>query len=59
MTASTVATAEPLRAREHGLALSLGVARRTPPQVRVPSVAQRAVPGRSPLEASGWADVAD
>lgn len=41
------------------LALALGVVRSTPVPVRLPSVTQQIVPGRSPLEASGWADTAD
>lgn len=37
------------------LAVSLGIARATPPAVRLPSPAQRMIPGLSPLEATGWA----
>ncbi|UJP40367.1 hypothetical protein [Cellulomonas palmilytica] len=40
---------------ELSLAVMLGIAPATPPAVRVPSMAQRMVPGRSPLEATGWA----
>lgn len=41
------------------LALALGLVQRTPAPVRVPSLAQQIVPGRSPLEASGWAETVD
>ncbi|UZN02532.1 hypothetical protein [Cellulomonas sp. S1-8] len=41
------------------LAVSLGLVRSTPPPVRLPSLAQQIVPGLSPLEASGWAEVVD
>lgn len=37
------------------LAVALGVAPATPPTIHLPSLAQRLVPGRSPLEATGWA----
>ncbi len=37
------------------LAVALGVAHAAPPAIHLPSLAQRLVPGRSPLEATGWA----
>ncbi|UJP40366.1 hypothetical protein [Cellulomonas palmilytica] len=37
------------------LAVALGVAHATPPAIHLPSLSQRLVPGRSPLEATGWA----
>lgn len=39
------------------LAVALGVAHATPPALRLPPLAQQIVPGRSPLEATGWAVV--
>ncbi len=38
------------------LAVALGLVRRTIPPVHLPPLGQRMVAGRSPLEASGWAD---
>ncbi|ASR55838.1 hypothetical protein [Cellulomonas sp. PSBB021] len=40
---------------ERSLAVMLGIAPATPPAVRMPPMTQRVVPGRSPLEATGWA----
>jgi len=57
MSTITALTASDIqRDGERALALALGLVRRTPPPVRVPSLAQRIVPGCSPLEASGWAE---
>ncbi|MBO3094424.1 hypothetical protein [Cellulomonas dongxiuzhuiae] len=57
MTRRTAETASDIRRHgERELALALGLVRRTPPPVRVPSPAQRIVPGGSPLEASGWTE---
>lgn len=41
------------------LAVTLGLVRRTPPPVQLPPLTQHIVPGRSPLEASGWAEGVD
>ncbi|MBD7918617.1 hypothetical protein H9657_10060 [Cellulomonas sp. Sa3CUA2] len=49
-------TSDVRRDGERALAVALGLVRRTPPPVRVPSPTQRIVPGNSPLEASGWAE---
>jgi len=43
------------RGREDDLAVALGLARDDVPALRLPSLARKAVPGMSPLEASGWA----
>lgn len=53
--AAPPATVPVLHCGDRTLAVALGVARATPAGVRVPSVVQRPVAGRSPLEASGWA----
>lgn len=53
-TAPTAADAR--RYGERALAVTLGLARRTPPPLHLPPLTQRPVPGCSPLEASGWAD---
>ncbi|MBO3088234.1 hypothetical protein [Cellulomonas dongxiuzhuiae] len=59
MSTTTALTASDVRRDgERALAVALGLARRTPPPVRLPSFAQQIVPGRSPLEASGWAEPA-
>lgn len=46
-------------AETRDLAVTLGLVRRTPPPLALPPLTQRVVPGRSPLEASGWAEGAD
>ncbi len=43
------------RGRDDDLAVALGVARDDVPALCLPPIARRAVPGMSPLEASGWA----
>ena len=43
---------------ERALAVALGLVRRTIPPLRLPPLGQRMVPGRSPLEATGWAGTA-
>lgn len=57
MSTRTVDTTRDVRSDgERTLAVALGLVRRTPPPVPVPSPTQRIVPGRSPLEASGWTE---
>ncbi|GIG41124.1 hypothetical protein [Cellulomonas phragmiteti] len=41
------------------LAVALGLVHPAPRPVRVPPLTQRIVPGRSPLEASGWAETVE
>lgn len=41
------------------LAVALGVVRSTVPALPLPPMTARIVPGRSPLEASGWATDGD
>ncbi|ADG75756.1 conserved hypothetical protein [Cellulomonas flavigena DSM 20109] len=55
-TTTAVPAADVRRDGERALAVALGLVRRTPPPLHLPPVTQRIVPGRSPLEASGWAD---
>lgn len=55
-TTTALPAADVRRDGERALAVALGLARRTPPPLHLPPLAQRIVPGRSPLEASGWAD---
>ncbi|SFJ74940.1 hypothetical protein [Cellulomonas sp. KH9] len=56
MRSTTTGTALPRTPRPDGrtLAVALGVARRSVPALRLPPLRRKAVPGLSPLEASGW-----
>ncbi|KMM45044.1 hypothetical protein CWIS_12910 [Cellulomonas sp. A375-1] len=54
-TAYEFAAAVASRSDPRSLAVSLGVAHATPPSLRLPPLAQKPVPGHSPLEATGWA----
>lgn len=58
-TMTTTTTTTDVRYDGHTLAVALGLVGRTPPPVHLPPLAQQIVPGRSPLEASGWADPVD
>lgn len=54
-TTTALPTADVRRDGDRALAVALGLVRRTPPPLHLPPLTQRPVPGRSPLEASGWA----
>lgn len=55
-TTTAPSAADVRRDGDRALAVLLGLARRTPPPLHLPPLTQRPVPGRSPLEASGWAE---
>lgn len=55
MSTTTALTPDTRGDHERSLARDLGLVRGTLPPLRLPPLAQRIVPGRSPLEASGWA----
>jgi len=58
-TTTGTTVADPQRLDGRALALALGVVRGTVPSLTLPPLTSQIVPGRSPLEASGWADAVD
>lgn len=56
---STTTVTESPRTGDRALAVSLGLVSPTPPPLHLPPLTRQLVPGRSPLEASGWAEKLD